>query len=130
MLDSPRLVVTGHDSDGKSVVISDQAIPVTSVFGTAEVHQLWATKEGNGTGSQTDLSVVDFSPGSPGPETYEAVHYGIILEGELHMMVDETDTVLRPGDILVQLGTTHQWENRSEKNVRTVFVGVTGQVAR
>jgi uncharacterized cupin superfamily protein len=39
---------------------------------------------------------------------------------------DGSETRLGPGDVVVQRGTDHAWENRSEHTVRVVFVLVDG----
>ena len=57
----------------------------------------------------------------------ETVDYGIVLEGELVLIVDEGETVVRAGDIVVQRGTNHGWANRSDKNCRIAFILIDGQ---
>lgn len=37
----------------------------------------------------------------------------IILSGEIHAVLEQGETVLRSGDVLVQRGTIHGWSNRS-----------------
>ena len=39
----PRRIVTGHDADGRSVVLSDAPTPKTLDIGTAAFHELWIT---------------------------------------------------------------------------------------
>jgi len=56
----------------------------------------------------------------------ETVDYGIMLEGELTLIMDEGETVIRPGDIVVQRGTNHGWANRSGKPCRICFVLIDG----
>lgn len=43
------------------------------------------------------------------------LEYVIILSGELYLILDEDETLLKPGDIVVQLGSNHAWSNRSDK---------------
>ena len=57
----------------------------------------------------------------------ESVDYGIVLEGEVVLVLDDSETVLRAGEIVVQRGTNHRWENRSGKPARMVFVLVNGE---
>jgi hypothetical protein len=54
----------------------------------------------------------------------ETVDYAIVLEGEIVAMLDDSETVLRAGDILIQRGTSHAWANRSGKPARTLPAGV------
>ena len=44
-----------------------------------------------------------------------SLEYVIILSGELYLILDEGETLLKPGDIVVQLGSHHAWSNRSDK---------------
>ena len=57
----------------------------------------------------------------------ETIDYGIILEGELVLIVDDGETTVRTGDIVIQRGTNHGWANRSEKNCRIAFILIDGQ---
>lgn len=56
----------------------------------------------------------------------ETVDYGIVLEGELVLILDESETIVRSGDIIVQRGTSHAWANRSASNARIAFVLIDG----
>ena len=56
----------------------------------------------------------------------ETIDYGIVLEGEITLLMDEGDTLLRAGDIVIQRGTNHGWANRSAANCRIVFVLIDG----
>jgi mannose-6-phosphate isomerase-like protein (cupin superfamily) len=57
----------------------------------------------------------------------ETVDYGIVLEGEITLILDEGETVVRAGDIVVQRGTNHGWANRSGKPCRIAFVLIDGR---
>jgi hypothetical protein len=54
------------------------------------------------------------------------IDYGIMLQGELTLIMDEGETVIRAGDIVVQRGTNHGWANRSGKPCRIAFVLIDG----
>ena len=58
----------------------------------------------------------------PGMHRTETVDYALMLEGELVAVMDEGETVLRAGDVLVQRGTNHAWANRSGRPARIAFV--------
>lgn len=51
-----------------------------------------------------------------------SLDYAICLEGEIYAMMDEGETLMRPGDILIQRATNHAWSNRSNKPCRMIFV--------
>ena len=42
--------------------------------------------------------------------------YVIVLEGEIHAVMEAGETKLVKGDVLVQRGTDHAWSNRSDRN--------------
>jgi len=41
----------------------------------------------------------------------ETVDYGILLEGERVLLLDDGERVMQPGDVVVQLGNWHGWTN-------------------
>ena len=51
-----------------------------------------------------------------------SVDYAIVLEGEIDMLLDDSEVHLRAGDILVQQGTNHAWVNNSKSVCRIAFV--------
>jgi mannose-6-phosphate isomerase-like protein (cupin superfamily) len=67
------------------------------------------------------------NPPHPLMHRTETVDYGIVLEGELVLILDESETLVRPGDIIVQRGTSHAWANRSGSPARIAFVLVDGR---
>ena len=58
----------------------------------------------------------------PGFHTTDTLDYIIVLEGEVVAMLEAGETVLRPGDVLIQRGTNHAWSNRSTKPCRMAAV--------
>jgi hypothetical protein len=63
----------------------------------------------------------------PGMHRTETVDYAIVLEGEIWAVMDEGETLLRAGDVLIQRGTNHAWANRSDRTARIAFVLIDGQ---
>lgn len=169
-----RRIVTGHDGQGKSILVSDGAAPREKDFQSIPGHgfaQVWSTAPGatvphragdptDGGGSLvpgpggTSLLVVAFppdavmmspsfdgaaagaelasalpgliecfEPDAPGMHTTDTVDYGIVLDGELWLELDDGVTrQLRRGDIVVQNGTRHAWRNRTDKPATVAFV--------
>lgn len=69
----------------------------------------------------------DKRPGvHPGMHCTETVDYAIVLEGEIYAVMDEGETLMRAGDVLIQRGTNHAWANRSGRTARIAFVLVDG----
>jgi hypothetical protein len=52
----------------------------------------------------------------------ETVDYGIVLEGEVTLILDVGETIVRAGDIVIQRGTNHGWANRSGRHCRIAFI--------
>jgi len=144
-----RRLVTGHDAHGKSVIVSDGQPPATGRRPGVEFFELWSTQSdpaliraveaeeptrrpltlGPG-GHGSVVRFVDFWPPEPGVTPFmhrtETVDYGIVLEGEIHLILDDTATLVRAGEIVIQRGTDHAWENRSRSVCRMVFVLLAG----
>ncbi len=146
-LNIPRRVVTGHDEDGRSVVVTDEPTPTVNRRGEAAFFELWNTNampapisalepseptarevvifpRDNG----TIVRVTTFPPGRRSPmHRTETIDYGIVLEGEVYLVLDDSETALHPGDVVIQRGTDHAWENRGDELARMVFVLVDGE---
>ena len=151
----PRRVVTGHTSDGVSVVVSDGPVPVSRDLPDDGVsfHEIWntegaparitAVEESEPTERTlavppppqgTKIRINEFLPGhlderglqSPVHRT-ASVDYGIVLEGEITLVLDDSEVTLRAGDIVVQRGTDHAWANRGDTTARVVFVLIDGE---
>jgi mannose-6-phosphate isomerase-like protein (cupin superfamily) len=50
--------------------------------------------------------------------------YVVVIEGELVLILDECEVVLKPGDVVVQRATDHAWENRSGWMARAAFLHI------
>lgn len=72
-----------------------------------------------------------WKPDSPHPLMHrtESVDYGIVIHGEITLILDDgSETHLKAGDVVVQRGTDHAWENRSPTNpARMAFILLDGQ---
>jgi hypothetical protein len=70
----------------------------------------------------------DRRPGKhPGMHRTETVDFAIVLEGEIWAVMDEGETRMRAGDVLIQRGTNHAWANRSDSTARIAFVLIDGE---
>jgi quercetin dioxygenase-like cupin family protein len=138
-----RRVVTGTDADGRSVIAIDDNPAVRSV-GTGEdartIVDVWSTistltspsdaaAAGPGLGpNATEIRVVELPPGARRDmHRTDTIDYGLVLSGELYVVLERGETLLRPGDIIVQRGTNHAWQNRSDAPVRIAFINMSGQ---
>ena len=57
----------------------------------------------------------------------ESVDYGIVIEGEMTLVLDDSEVLLKPGSVVVQRGTNHAWANRSGRPCRMLFILVNGR---
>lgn len=141
----PRRIVTGV-KDGKSVIVEDGIVDnVVEHVRELYISDIWNTQETparlgdevripntpfpqtpkNGTffryvsippDKELGLEVV---PGQPHPLMHQTdtLDYIVILSGELYLIMEEGETRLGPGDIVIQRGTNHAWSNRSNEPV-------------
>jgi len=137
-----RRIVTGHAPDGRSVVIGDDVVPHVRSLPGATFDEVWATSAapeplglrpafeptrpdpaiGPPAGGST-IRVIDFAPGMVSPmHRTRTIDYGIVLAGEMAMILSDEEIVVRTGDVVVQRGTDHAWANRSNAQARMAFV--------
>ena len=140
-----RRVVTGHDEDGKAVVVIDEVSrDVVSFRPGATITNLWSTagfpvdntgaaeagvadgaKEITGTTRDdgTVFRIIEYAPGvAPRNHRTNSIDYAVVLSGEIDMEMDGQVVTLRAGDVVVQRGTIHDWINRSDKPCVIAFV--------
>ena len=70
----------------------------------------------------------DSSEAPPHPLMHrtKTIDYGIILSGEIWMVLDDSEVLCKPGDVIVQRGTNHAWANRSDAPCRVCFILIDG----
>jgi mannose-6-phosphate isomerase-like protein (cupin superfamily) len=51
-----------------------------------------------------------------------SIDYAVVLDGEIDMLLDDSEVHLTAGDVLVQQGTNHAWVNRGSRTCRVAFV--------
>jgi mannose-6-phosphate isomerase-like protein (cupin superfamily) len=56
----------------------------------------------------------------------ETIDYALVLSGEITMVMDDQDVLLKAGDVVVQCGTNHAWSNRSKEPCVIAFVLIDG----
>ena len=156
-----RRVVTGHDDNGKAVVIFDGDAPnVKSPTSGIESTLFWVNEttpadnsgsedsgnmdvaiapgpggaifrvvefgpEGDGEVSQDELDYLSKAGGAeqpegarhPGMHKTSSIDYAVIMEGEIDMLMDDTEVHLQAGDVVVQRGTVHAWANRGTRTL-------------
>lgn len=135
-----RRVVTGHDESGRAIVQSD------GICGNVKPRRpgqqavvLWSSEQvpadnmqagdpalavtGTSLPQGTVFRIVEYQPGvAPRNHRTNSIDYAIVLSGEIWMRLDDSEVHLRAGDVLVQRGTIHNWENRGTEPCRIAFV--------
>jgi quercetin dioxygenase-like cupin family protein len=135
-----RRVVTGHDENGRAVVLIDEtATNQVSARPGATACVVWTTQgfpvDNNGREDQsrrqtgTTLAdgmvfrVLELAPGSaPRNHRTDSIDYAVVIKGEIDMELDDTTVHLKAGDVLVQRGTIHNWVNRGTEPCVIAFV--------
>src|ERR1700722_1311721 len=145
---STRRVVTGHDARGKSVVLSDgpppQHHPMHGSGVGADFPEMWSNVDGVPERTPAEarepherpftimpaaghlLRILDVYPLSDGGKRTvmhrtRTLDYVVVIEGELVLILDDSEVILKPGDVVVQRGTDHAWENRSGTIARAAY---------
>ncbi|MDO8773004.1 MAG: cupin domain-containing protein [Burkholderiaceae bacterium] len=59
----------------------------------------------------------------------ESIDYGVVIEGEMTLVLDDSEVLLRPGSVVIQRGSNHAWANRSGKPCRMLFILIDGTYA-
>jgi quercetin dioxygenase-like cupin family protein len=136
---SPRRIVTTHNAQGQATILSDNIVSATQA-----PHGPWLTPIWNSETLPPDVNVtadrssvktglanngtvfryVDFPPMSKG-----AIHrtitldYVVVLEGTIVLTLDDMSrTTMRKGDVCVQQGTMHGWDNEVDEWCRLLCV--------
>jgi len=52
----------------------------------------------------------------------DALSYAIVLEGEVTLIVDQGETKLKAGDVIIDRGSHHAWSNHTNSVCRMLFV--------
>lgn len=124
-----RRVVTGLNSEGKSIIVSDGFVPDNARWTDPEIgsgNNLWIeNKVPVDLNNKTD-PIVGYSPSiEPPPGGVKAaigtwipgfivpkhitatIDFVFIISGKLEMILDDGSTILSPGDTVIQRGTNH-----------------------
>jgi quercetin dioxygenase-like cupin family protein len=133
-----RRVVTGHDEKGKSCIKWDTQIEPIPLRPGASNIPLWATKTlpaqiteedpntwelGTSLAGGSVFRFCRYEPGNKGRwHRTDSVDYAICLSGEMWMTLDEGEVHLKPGDVVIQRGTNHNWVNRGTEPCVMAFV--------
>tara|TARA_B100000700_G_C14685383_1_gene687308 strand:- start:8 stop:586 length:579 start_codon:yes stop_codon:yes gene_type:complete len=177
-----RRIVTGHDKNGKAIIIADGPTPgvkTTPNRPGVVFHNMWTTKSSparyDGPEEETSIDLplpppkagttfrlIEFPPESKVNQVDEetakkafqeygadgalqhgeseqkkkkhsfmhktdTVDYALCLSGEMTMYLDDSEVVMKAGDVMVQRGTNHAWVNKSEEYCTMAFILIDGE---
>ena len=170
-----RRVITGHDENGKAIVVSDELAPAVRTNPSRPGHisvDLWKTESAPAILRRTEsdptagpkqihppprgtvFRISEIAPetdairnldaakaqevframgnesastaGKGGRHPFmhrtETLDYAVVLSGEITMLLDDQDVVLREGDVVIQRGTNHAWSNRTDETAVLAFI--------
>lgn len=58
----------------------------------------------------------------------ESIDYAIILSGEIYLILDDEERLVKAGDVIVQQGTWHAWSNRGTEPCHIAFILIGAKV--
>jgi quercetin dioxygenase-like cupin family protein len=142
----PRRVIAGLDAAGKSCVVSDGRLPFTGTQPVMEVANVWTGPIGPeraGADNADPLAeglapfrleqlaepryammVVEYAPGlgrdDPGMHFTDTTDHFYVIEGEVVLVLESGDVVMKAGDIGIIRGVMHGWRNVSPARARLV----------
>ncbi len=137
-----RRIITGHNAQGRSYIIRDDRVSggtFPSLYKATGDLPLGPGPEGEPRairptdapqlepalgGSSFHFVTLPPTPAGAKPGWHRTVtlDYNILLGGELVLMVDEGETTLHPGDVVIQRNTLHAWRNDTKAPVYWVAV--------
>ncbi|WP_165223580.1 cupin domain-containing protein [Affinirhizobium pseudoryzae] len=76
-------------------------------------------------GDEAASTVTEESP-HPLMHRTQSIDYGVVIAGEMTLVLDKGAVLLKPGSVVIQRGTNHAWANRSGQMCRMLFVLIDG----
>lgn len=141
------VVVSDGETSSIQTVANTPTFVVTNLWQHSEVPVSNDGPVDDGVGGQVTLNppiggsvfrMVEFPPDShwrdraDGPtdqvHATPSLDYAIVLQGEIWAVLDDEETLMRPGEVLIQRGTRHAWSNRTEQQAVVAFVLIGGTV--
>jgi hypothetical protein len=120
-----RRIVTAHNAEGKSYIVSDEMVSPANLWSTSAEQVLGAAPAGEPkqvskvTGESRHFIAAIQPSKDPKPDLKNrlgfhrtpGVAYCYILTGELFFLVDTQEVKIKAGDLVVERNTMHSWRN-------------------
>jgi quercetin dioxygenase-like cupin family protein len=149
-VEASRRVVTGIAKDGRSVVLADGTVDLErDIPDTGMAYAtLWATGDRPISGDESSDPTVDLETRWPtagetrlviltlDPGAHDEMHatdtvdYAIVIDGSVTLHLTDAEPVrLSQGDVVVQCGAQHLWQNHSDAPATVAFVVIGAPLA-
>ena len=135
-----RRIVAATGADGRSRVVSDEAIPLAGNPSPMAVTTVWTAPAGRISNSAPgpagfpefsmsqltapvySVMVAEYGPGlgqdDPGMHYTDTADHFYVIEGEVVLVLEDGEAVLRAGDVGICRGAVHGWRNDSGNYAR------------
>ncbi|KAF9770380.1 hypothetical protein IL306_012091 [Fusarium sp. DS 682] len=141
---SPRLVRTTHNQDGTSIFVPGTNVapfepfgPQGSGFNIFDVRQSVPINNTDSVPSfenslprcppkGTLFCMTQIKPGGKAPmHRTKSLDYAVVISGEIVLGLDSgEEKIVKQGEVIVQQGVNHSWENRGDVTCQIIFVMV------
>ncbi|VWX53126.1 cupin domain-containing protein [Novosphingobium sp. 9U] len=137
-----RRIVAGLDAEGRSAIVADGFVAALGL-GNMQITQLWSGALGAKADSHAPLEnttapfrfeqmadpaysmmVAEYGPGlgrdDPGIHFTDTADHFYVIEGDVVLVLQTGEVVLRAGDVGVVRGVVHGWRNDTEATARVI----------
>jgi mannose-6-phosphate isomerase-like protein (cupin superfamily) len=123
--ESPAALSDGADRAARDIGVPPP--PRGSIFRIAEFPPGADSRAADHAALLRDFGIGDdvlrgHPPRDPAIHRTRTLDYVVVLEGEIVLLLDDGETTLRAGDVVVQQGTNHAWVNRGGVSCRLAMV--------
>lgn len=138
-----RRVVTGFDTANRSVIVTDGIVPENAITrrpGRFTGYDLWLLQDVPADPRAPDplagyhprleprehgivTRITTFDPGSKyPPHQTGTVDFGVVISGQMELVLDEGSTIIGPGEVVIQRATRHAWRVHGDEQCTMLFV--------
>ena len=139
----PRRIVAEVGADGKSRVALDELLPLEGEPERIRLTNLWlqplarspnaapfaggfvAWSMSQMNDESYAMTLVEYAPGfgqnDPGMHSTDTIDHFFVVEGEIAMVLDDGEVILRTGDTGIIRGAAHGWRNDGGEIAKLVF---------